>query len=82
MKPDLQLIRGGVVPLKSGQYFVCRAAGINLPRNILQPFLIAAQIGIANFKQAIKRNIDHLFVQQLLTEILDTDAKVAFRGRQ
>ncbi len=56
--------------------------GIDLGGDFAELGLVAAQILVADFEQAVERDIDHFVVQQLLAISVGADAEVAVGARQ
>ena len=52
-------------------------AGLELGSNLLEVLLIFAQIGPADFKELVERQIDHLVVFEFFLECVGADAEVA-----
>ena len=72
-----QLVGGRMVLAQIGQHGLRTAVGINLGGDFLELLLVAPQVGIADLEQAIQGNVHHLVVQQLLAEILRSQAEIA-----
>src|ERR1035441_2758951 len=77
-----QLAGRGVIVFETLEDLLRRALGIDLPRHLVELRLVAAQVLVAEFEQAVERNIHHLVVEQLLAVVLRADAEIAARSRQ
>ena len=77
-----QLVGGRVVLAEIGQHGFRAAMWIDLGGDLFELLLVAPQVRIADLEQAIQGNVHHLVVQQLLAEILSSQAKIAVRDWQ
>ncbi len=52
-------------------------AGLKLLGDLLEVLLILVQVGPADFKQLVERDVDHFVVLEFLCEVIGADAEVA-----
>ena len=64
------------------QHFECGLLFIDLGRCFLEPLLIAMQVRVTDLSQTDERDVDHLFVKQLLAKGVCSQTEVALRYRQ
>ena len=64
------------------QHFESEFSCIDLCRCFLEPLLIAMQVGVTDLSQTDERDVNHLFVKQLLAKGVCSQPEVALRCRQ
>ncbi len=77
-----QLVRGGMILFQLGQNLLRRFVRIDLRGRGFEALLIRVQIVVADLQQAVERNVDHLFIRQLLRVILRAQPEIAVRLRK
>ena len=76
------MIGRGMVVRGFVQDLLRRLARVYFSGGLFESFLVPAQVGHADCEQLVQRQVDHLFIQQLLAKEIGAQAKIAVRTGQ